>query len=96
MNKLLLEGTPSESMIVFGWLIDTRQMLLWLPQDNFERWVKDLRDLIVHPKISRPALESLVLKLVHAAYIIPLSCHFLSGFWDCLASMNEKNIKHRL
>ena len=47
--------------------------------------------------ISSAALESLIGKLVHAAYVIPLSRHFLSLFWDHLNSiMKEKNIKHPL
>ena len=35
LNKLLLEGTPSKIMIVLEWLIDTRRLLLRLPQDKF-------------------------------------------------------------
>ena len=59
LNKLLLEGTSSELMIVFGWLIDTRQLLLRLPQDKFDRWRKELRDLLGEPRIPRIAQESL-------------------------------------
>ena len=79
LNKLLLKGTPSKLMIVLEWLIDTRQLLIWLPQDKFDLQ-KELRDLIADPIISRAVLESLIGKLVHASYVIPLSCHFLSHF----------------
>ena len=77
LNKLLLEGTPSKLMIVLGWLIDTRRLLLRLPRNKFERWRKELKDLIADPIISRAALESLIGKLVHAVYVIPLFRHFL-------------------
>ena len=36
------------------------------------------------------------MKLVHATYVIPLSRHFLSRFWDRLTLMKEKNIEHPL
>ena len=84
LNKLILEGTPSKLIVVLGWLIDTRRLLLRLPQDKFSRWRKELRDLIANPIISRAALESLIGKLVHVAYVIPLSCHFLSRLQNCL------------
>ena len=78
LNKLLLEGTPSELMIVLGWLIDTRRLLLWLPQDKFDRWRKELRNLLADPKISKIALKSLIGKLVHAAYVILISSFFIA------------------
>ena len=96
LTKLLLEGTPSKVMIVLGWLIDTRQLLLQLPKDKFDRWGKELRDLIANPIISKAALESLIEKLVHAAYVVPLSRHSLSRLRDRLTFMKEKNIERPL
>ena len=81
-------------MIVLGWLIVTRRLLLRLPKDKFSRWSKELRDLIANPIISRVSLESLIGKLVHAAYVVPLSCYFLSRLRDPLTFMKEKNIEH--
>ena len=46
------------------------------------------------PKISRIVLKSLIGKLVHAAHVNPLSCHFLSRFQDRLAWMKEKTIDY--
>ena len=96
LTKLLLEGTPSKVMIVLGWLIDTRQLLLRLPEEKFDRLGKELRDLIADPIISRAALESLIEKLVNVAYVIPLSRHFLSCLRDCLTFTKEKIIKRPL
>ena len=78
LNKLKLEGNPSKQMIVFGLLIDTLQLLLQLPKNKFDWWSKELRELLVDPKISRIALESLIEKLVQVVYVIPLSGYFLS------------------
>ena len=35
LPKLNAEGTPSEMMIVLGWWLDTRKLLLFLPDDKF-------------------------------------------------------------
>ena len=83
-------------MIVLGWLIDTRQLLLRLPEDKLKRWGNELRDLISNPIIFRAALESLIGKLVHAANVVLLSLHFLSRLQDCLTFMKAKNIKRPL
>ena len=52
LNKLKLEGTLSKQMIVLGWFIYTHQLLLRLPQDIFDQWRKELRELFADPKIS--------------------------------------------
>ena len=51
LNKLKLKGTPSKQMIVLGWLIDTFRLLLRLPQDKFDLWRKELRELLADLKI---------------------------------------------
>ena len=78
LNKLKLKRSPSKLMIVLGWLINTCQLLLRLQKDKFDWWRKKLRELLADPKISRITLKSLIGELVYVAYVIPLSCHFLS------------------
>jgi hypothetical protein len=46
MEKLATEGTPEEIQIVLGWLIDTRRLLVALPQDKFEALLKSLDAII--------------------------------------------------
>ena len=81
-------------MILLGWPIDTCGLLLRLPLDKFDWWRKECRELLADPKILRVALESLIWKLLYAAYVIPLSHHFLSRFWAPLAWMKEKKIEY--
>ena len=50
LTKLLLKGTPSELMILLGWLIDTRRLLLRLPKDKYERWKRKLEIYSQTPK----------------------------------------------
>jgi hypothetical protein len=75
--KLVAEGTPAEIQIVLGWDLDTRRLLVRLPQDKFIAWSSDLSDCIQAGRITLGELETLVGRLNHAAYVIPLSHHFL-------------------
>ena len=38
LSKALAEGTPTETLIVTGWLLDTRRLLISLPDDKFQAW----------------------------------------------------------
>jgi hypothetical protein len=75
--KLIAEGTPAEIQIVLGWTLDARRLLVQLPQDKFIAWSADLSDSIHAGRITLGALETLVGRLNHAAYVIPLARHFL-------------------
>jgi hypothetical protein len=75
--KLVAEGTPAELQIVLGWEINTRLLLVTLPFDKFVAWTSDIRDAIRTRTITLGELHSLVGRLNHAAYVIPLSRHFL-------------------
>ena len=77
LSKLQAEGTPSEVMLVLGWLINTRRLLISLPWDKYALWSEQLRSLI-DKGASRKELESLLGRLTHASYVIPLAHNFLS------------------
>jgi hypothetical protein len=78
--KLIAEGSPAEVQIVLGWTLNTRSLTILLPLDKFEAWSTDLRDFIKNGKTSFGALESMVGRLNHAGFVIPLSRHFLNRF----------------
>ncbi len=75
--KLVAEGTPAELQIVLGWEMNTRLLLVILPFDKFVAWTSDINDAIQTRTITLGELHSLVGRLNHAAYVIPLSRHFL-------------------
>jgi hypothetical protein len=75
--KLVAEGGPAEDQIVLGWTLNTRTLLVILPHDKFEAWSNDLRVIIAERRGTFGQLETTVGRLNHAAYIIPLSRHFL-------------------
>ena len=93
-DKLAAEGTPAEIQVVLGWQFDTRRLLISLPNDKFAAWHKDVADLISSKVCSMSSLDSLIGKLNHAGYVIPLARHFLSRLRARLD--RGKGKRHRL
>lgn len=75
--KLKAEGTPTEAQIVLGWELDAHRLLLRLPFDKYVAWVGDLQEVLNSTTISLQSLDSLIGRLNHAAYVVPLARHFL-------------------
>ena len=75
-----MERIPREVQMVLGWLITTRRMLLCLPLDKYMVYLKDI-ELIISRQglINLKQLESLIGKLQHSSYVIPLANHFLAS-----------------
>ena len=82
LEKAVAEGTPAEIQIMLGWQIDTRRMLIQLPNDKFENWTSDIRDTLDLAKrgrrIQHKELEALIGRLQHAAVILQEGNHFLN------------------
>jgi len=76
-EKLEAEGRPSEVMIVLGWEVNTRRLSVSLPENKYISWDIDLSRAIENKGISSEELESLIGRLNHASFLVPLSRHFL-------------------
>ncbi len=82
LEKAEAEGTPNELLIVLGWLLDTRRLLISLPQDKYIAWTNDLKAIInppraAHKYIPGKTLESMEGRLQHVATVMPLAGHFM-------------------
>ena len=77
-DKLEAEGRSSERQIVLGWEIRTRDLKVALPHDKHLAWREDLVAMIRAGRVSRKELESMIGRLNHASFLIPLSRHFLN------------------
>jgi hypothetical protein len=77
-EKLEAEGRSAEVQIVLGWEIRTRPFIVALPRDKYLAWEGDLDKVVVSKGCTIQELESLVGRLTHASYLIPLSRHFLN------------------
>jgi len=84
---------------VLGWNINTRLLILCLPIDKYKTWLTDIQNLIddINHRISEQDLDSLIGRLNHAAYVIPLARHFLDRLRHQLQDFQEhhKNIRSR-
>jgi hypothetical protein len=89
--KLAAEGTPEEVQIVLGWILNTRLLLILLPNDKFEAWSADLRTITLDTKGTYGELESTLGRLNHVAYVIPLARHFLNTLRLRLHQRRHKN-----
>jgi len=78
LPKLLAEGAPAEQQIVLGWLLDTRRLLVSLPEDKYLAWITSIESFIKSKGGLKEDLDTLEGQLNHAAYVIPLARHFLT------------------
>jgi hypothetical protein len=89
--KLEAEGTPAEEQIVLGWILNTRLLMVILPDDKFEAWSADLRAITTDQRATYGTLESTLGRLNHVAYVIPLARHFLNKLRARLHNRRHKN-----
>ena len=78
--KLKAEGTPAEIQIGLGWELNTRRLICSLPEDKYVAWCKEISDILSSDTkpVSKALLESVIGRLTHASWVVPLSRHFLS------------------
>ena len=81
-DKALAEGTPAEVQIILGWQLDTRRLLMSLPDDKHTAWTRDitavLRAAQHNKRVKHKVLESLLGRLQHTATILVEGNHFLN------------------
>ena len=95
-KKLLAEGTPAFRQIVLGWLLDTHKLSISLPFDKFTAWTNDIQQILDNKASTFANLESLIGRLNHAAFVIPLSRHFLHRLRSRLSTPVHKHQVLRL
>jgi hypothetical protein len=95
-EKLLAEGTPEEVQTILGWIVNTRSLSIALPADKFIAWQSDLDELIRKGHCTHESLHSIVGRLNHSAFIIPLARHFLGRLWALLDAKANKRRRIRL
>jgi hypothetical protein len=78
LGKLAEEGRLSECFNIIGWNLNTRNLKIALPPKKFNRWNKELREIIFQKKGSLAKLESTIGRLNHAAAACPIMRYFLS------------------
>ena len=82
VDKTMAEGTPSETNTTLGWVIDTRRLLLSLPEKKRLDWTRDITQILekadCNRRIQCGELETLVGRLERIASILQEGKHFLN------------------
>jgi hypothetical protein len=92
-EKLIAEGAPEEIQVVLGWELDCRRLLAALPSDKFDAWTTAILAIIKPEHCSRQDLETIIGRLNHVSFIIPLARHFLSRLWAPLNKNGKAHIR---
>jgi hypothetical protein len=71
IKKLLAEATLAEHQTILGWIIDTRRLLIQLPENKFLAWTHAIDEILAKKGVKHSDIER------HAGFIIPMSRHFL-------------------
>jgi hypothetical protein len=78
-DKNEAEGGPEESKICLGWILDTRRLLIILPDHKFLAWSEQTRQIMHQKSANNDQLSSLLGRLEHVAIIMPMFAHFLNN-----------------
>ena len=81
-NKLSAEAGLEEQKTVLGWLIDTRRLLLSLPNNKFVAWTELLSSVLTRGTTTAKETESIIGRLGHIGMAVPFVHHFLSRLRD--------------
>ena len=77
LPKLCAEGSPAEIQTILGWRIDTRRLLIALPDDKYTAWVADLNAIKTTGRCQFKELDRVVGRLNHSSYVVPITRNFL-------------------
>jgi hypothetical protein len=94
-KKVAAEGTPTEVLTVLGWTIDTRRLLIRLPEEKADAWDAELEALIKLGDagwlIPIKRLEQAQGRNIYVAMIVPGAMHFQSRMYAAI----ERAKKHK-
>jgi hypothetical protein len=84
LKKLQAEGQLSEVKTVLGWNLDTRRLLISLPDHKIADWIRDIDTILLAKKVHYKLLESIMGRLNHVACILQPMWHFMCRLYRAL------------
>ena len=78
IKKLTAEGCLEVTKTILGWVINTHELSIKLEDSKASRWKAQIESMLGAGLVGEKQLESLLEKLTHAGYIVPLSRYFLN------------------
>ena len=76
-TKLAAEGALEETKIVLGWKLDTRRLLISLPEHKYIAWTGQIASMIKTKRTTSKELETVLGRMSNASSILPMARHFL-------------------
>ena len=89
--KLMAEGSPAEVQVVLGWRLDTRRLLIALPDDKYHAWTSELATIEAEGQCRFKDLDRIVGRLNHSAYVVPITRNFLGRLRLLLSPRRNDN-----
>ncbi len=77
LSKFVAEAKLEETKMIVGWLVDTRRLMLSLPQHKVISWSNTIHDILRADCANHETIDRLVGRLNHCGFVIPMSRHFL-------------------
>ena len=94
ISKLIAEAELTETKILLGWKINTRNLTVSLPDDKYLAWSTDIKGIIKRRTLTYNKLDSLVGRLTHVSVIVSNMKHFMSRIrFEKKRSKNRRFLK---
>jgi hypothetical protein len=95
-KKLIAESLLEKVKTTLGWLLGTRRLLIGLTMEKFAAWSASIHFMVIVGACSYNNLETLVGRLNHICFIIPLAQHFMSRLcWLLEGARSGRGIRLR-
>ena len=95
-KKLIAESLLEEKKTTLGWTLDTRRLLISLTMEKYSAWAAAIIFILITETITFKVLETLVGRLNHVCFLIPVARHFMSRLrWLLETSSQGRRIKLR-
>jgi hypothetical protein len=94
LTKFIAEGTPEEVKVTLGWLLDTRRLLISLPDAKYLIWFNEIQSILDSRYATSEVLDRLLGRLQHVASVCRPFRHFL-GRLQWFKDMCERKNKNR-
>ena len=78
LSKLLANGSLTETQTFLGWLLNTRELKIYLSEDKYKSWSRQIDSIFLTKKSNYKELDLLIGRLNHAGFVITLARHFIS------------------
>ena len=72
-DKCKAEGSPAEIKICLGWEINTRRLLMTLPEHKYIAWENEIEEVLNQKNINHKTLESIIGKLEHIITVVKMA-----------------------